>query len=251
MSKSLFHFLSPVQSQLQLSQVDIWQFPLDFLPQDLETLLNKEEKIRAQRYVFARHQRRFTVARAMLRLILAHYLKQAPHSLQFNYNQYGKPEVINVQQLYFNLSHSEDLAIIAVGKNKPLGIDVEFFSARPYLDIAKTLFSQQEITGLEQLPSYLRPLGFFHIWSQKEAFIKACGLGLSYPTETFDVPVLPNTDRLITDLRQQEQWRLISFMPKVACSAALCIHPSVKKINFLNFNTFSTLAQISQRFTTL
>lgn len=227
MSKSLFKVIPKKDYKLDPNRIDIWQFPLIGLPDTASSLLNEAEQARANRFYFPRHQRRFTIARAMLRLILGAYLGESPLSIMFSYNHHGKPKLSSAHGIEFNLSHSQDLALLAVGQYHPLGIDVEFFSARPWLGIAKDLFSKTEYSVLSQLPAYIQPAAFFNIWSQKEAFIKACGLGLSYPTQQFDVPVLATEPMVVADNLHQLSWRLISFMPEIACSAALCCHPDV------------------------
>lgn len=210
-------------------RIDIWQIALDSMPDWAFPLLNEEEKARAQRFHFERHQRRFTVARAWLRVILSRYAGQAPETLNFGYNKQGKPHLPNNHQLTFNLSHSHELALLAIGCHQPLGIDVEYFSKRPFMGIAEQLFSPKEIEDLTQTNPPLMPLAFFNIWSQKEALIKACGLGLAYPTKEFNVPLLASQSSLITDKLHDITWQMLSFMPQAACSAALCCHPSIKQ----------------------
>jgi 4'-phosphopantetheinyl transferase len=183
-----FH-LDPNNCVLDPTGIDIWQFSLNETLAQSATILNADELSRAARFYFERHQRRFATARTRVREILGAYLGLPAATLEFTYNQYGKPEVINSQQLQFNVSHSGEIALLAIGKTFPLGVDLEQYSARPYIGIAKQLFSPTEQTLLKNSPSRLKPALFFHIWAQKEAFIKACGLGLSYPTETFTVPI--------------------------------------------------------------
>ena len=196
--------------------------------------------MRANRFHFARHQRRFTAARAGLRLILARYLQQSPTELTFTYNKHGKPELLNTS-LQFNLSHSGDSALLAVGNHFPLGIDLEFFSERPYEGIGNHLFSTRENQALRQVAPHLKPLVFFHIWAQKEAFIKATGLGLAYPTQQFDVAIFPGEEEPIADILHEKTWQMISFMPEVACSAALCCHPLVNDMRYLKLDGFANL----------
>lgn len=215
---------------LNESRIDLWQFSLKNEFGDASQLLNPEERARAARFYFERHQRRFTVARSMMRIILSRYLNTAPDRLEFTYSAHGKPEVINSQRLQFNLSHSGDLALLAVGKNHPLGVDIEYYSARPFEGIARSLFSESELAEFRKVPISLRPAVFFHIWSQKEAFIKACGLGLSYPTKEFNVPTMIPTKQLVDDPLHNMTWQLRSFMPEVACSGALCYHPTIREI---------------------
>ncbi|MBA2655628.1 MAG: 4'-phosphopantetheinyl transferase superfamily protein [Tatlockia sp.] len=188
--------------------------------------------IRAERYHFDRHRRRFTVARGMLRLILGRYSQQDPKALKFDYNAHGKPMLVNAQSLEFNLSHSADLALLAIGQQYSLGIDLEFFSARPYEGMASHSFSSQEFQAFLALPDFLKPQVFFHIWAQKEAFIKACGLGLSYPLKMITMPTFSPSNELIYDSIHQVEWQLSSFMPKVGCNAALCHSPEVTNIRY-------------------
>ncbi|STX38929.1 4'-phosphopantetheinyl transferase family protein [Legionella feeleii] len=217
---------------LKDNQIDVWEFPLIHPPVQADSLLDSTERARAKRYHFPRHQRRFTAARAMLRLILARYLKQEASQLLFTYGKHGKPQVENCLQLEFNLSHSRDLALLAIGRRFPIGIDLEFFSPRPYEGIAKHSFSPKELQLFSTLPNFLKPLIFFHIWAQKEAFIKASGLGLAYPTQQFDVPITPPSDELISDPLHEIEWQMVSFMPQLTCSAALCYNPQINKIRY-------------------
>jgi len=228
---------------LTTTRVDIWQYPLHTLWSGAKALLNQAETERAERYYFHRHQRRFTVARAMLRLILSRYLKNTkPHELEFNENSYGKPQLSpSNEDLQFNLSHSGDLALLAIGQQHALGIDLEFFAGRAYTGIGSHLFSSSENAGLNQVIPSLKPLSFFHIWAQKEAFIKACGLGLSYPTQQFDVPYLPVTDQTVHDILHNTSWHITSFMPKIGCSAAICHHPTVHDIRYLSLDSHRDL----------
>ncbi len=229
----LFKQILPSKCFLQNQRIEIWAFPLTVPPSSASDLLNSEEQARAKRFYFLHHQRRFTTGRAMLRLILGHYLDQNAKELRFTYTKHGKPSVENSQNLQFNLSHSKEFALLAVSKKFPLGIDLEFFSLRPYAGIANTLFSSREKQAFFQLPTSFRPLAFFTIWSQKEAFIKACGLGLSYPTQRFDVPVMATTPSLIYDPFHEKSWVISPFMPQLACSAALCHHPDIAEITYI------------------
>lgn len=224
---------TPLNSEncvLHESRIDLWQFSLEQELPAVDQLLDSEELARANRFYFNKHKRRFATSRATMRIILARYLNTAPERLEFTYNAQGKPSVINSQKLQFNLSHTGDTAILAVGKSFSLGVDIEQYSARPYEGIAKTLFSEQEMAGLLKAPLSLKAALFFHVWAQKEAFIKACGLGLSYPTKEFTVPTAFPTKQLVDDPLHNTTWQLRSFMPKVACSGALCYHPTVREI---------------------
>ena len=224
---------TPLNTQnciLNESRIDLWQFSLEHELHIADQLLNADERARADRFYFSRHKRRFSTARATLRIILSRYLNTAPERLEFDYGPHGKPTVINSQKLQFNISHTGDLALLAVGKGYPMGVDIEKYSARPYEGIAKNLFSDQEYMEFNKAPSSMKPALFFHVWAQKEAFIKASGLGLSYPTKEFHVPTTMPTKQLVDDPLHNMTWHLRTFMPEVACSGALCHHPTIREI---------------------
>lgn len=138
---------------LNEARIDLWQFSLANELQNTYQLLNSEEQARADRYYFSRHKRRFSIARTVMRVILARYLNVYPEYIKFTYNAHGKPEVINSARLQFNLSHSGDLALLAVGKGFPMGVDIEKYSARPYKGIAKVCFLNK---SMRSLLKYLR-----------------------------------------------------------------------------------------------
>jgi 4'-phosphopantetheinyl transferase len=225
-----FAALNTEHCVLNESRIDLWQFSLEHDLQSAEHILNADEKARAARFYFDKHRRRFATTRAAVRIILARYLNIAPEHLEFTYTNHGKPSVVNSQKLQFNLSHTGDTALLAVGKGYPVGVDIEQYSARPYEGIAKNLFSEKELADLHKAPASLKPALFFHVWAQKEAFIKISGLGLSYPTKEFTVPTIFPTKQLVEDPIHNTTWQLRSFMPKIACSGALCHHPTVREI---------------------
>lgn len=227
------------QADMENQCVDIWQFPLKTEFSTASMFLDKEELARARRLHFPKHQRRFIVGRAMLRLILARYLDLKPTDLVFNYNKHGKPDVKNDQRLHFNLSHSKELALLAISRDYPVGVDIEFLSARPYEGIGAHIFSEQEHAYLANMPDTLKPLVFFHMWAQKEALIKACGIGLTYPTKQFDVNGLPPASQYLIDPQYTQEWILKSFMPVIACCAAVCYHPSVKTLRYIKLDEAS------------
>lgn len=227
--KILYQTMPPARCQATWQQVDVWQFPLHHQPNWALACLSQDELARANRFHFAKHRQRFAVARAGMRLILAQYQDTSPDQLSFTTNAHGKPALTSTQ-FGFNLSHSGELAMLAVSKHPEIGVDVEYFSPRPFLGIAQHCFSDIEIQALTALPAMSCMLGFFKIWSQKEAFIKAVGMGLAYPLKDFSVRINPATDYAITDPLTGTSWDMHSFMPKPACCAAVCIPPTVSHI---------------------
>ena len=229
---------------LDPTRIDIWQYPLHNLWDSAHATLSLKEQERAARFHFARHRRRFTCAHAFLRIILSRYLQNKnPHLLEFSENKYGKPQLAqNEQNLQFNLSHSGEYALLAIGQKYPLGVDLELFSAREYLDLAKYMFSKAELTAIQNVHPKLQPITFFNIWAQKEAFIKACGLGLSYPTQEFDVPHLPSNNQKVLDNKHKQEWRITSFQPTITSCGAICNSKHVTEIRYLILEDYRDLS---------
>jgi 4'-phosphopantetheinyl transferase len=178
--------------ELHSHQVDVWRIALDLPPatiKRLESALSTDEDARATRFRFPAGRDRFIVAHAGLRHILARYLGCHPDQIRFSMNEYGKP-VLQGKHLEFNLSHSGDFALVAATWNKKIGVDVERF--RPEIELgrlANRFFSPGEVAELNKLPPEGKVAGFFNCWSRKEAYIKAQGLGLSLPLDSFDVSI--------------------------------------------------------------
>jgi 4'-phosphopantetheinyl transferase len=227
-----YHNALTAEPSLNAGEIDIWFFSLNHHCPIAAAQLDMDEQERADRFYFQHHQQRFTKAHGTLRLILSRYVGEPAKALTFTKGLYGKPELCNKPELQFNLSHSGDYALLAVGSTHPLGIDLEQFSARPYAGIGEQLFSKAENQALRDAPKRLTCLTFFNIWSQKEAFIKASGLGLTYPTDQFDVPILSQTPHIIDDHIHHRSWKIMSFMPRIACCAALCYDPSIEVVRY-------------------
>ncbi|QDP72387.1 4'-phosphopantetheinyl transferase superfamily protein [Legionella israelensis] len=233
MSKSEFKIFSLSDCVLKNRQIDLWFFSLRHELPKLQALLSPDEIKRANRFYFPRHQRRFRHARGLLRVILSRYLHCHAKDIKFEYNPHGKPEIHHQSDVQFNVSHTGEWAIIAVGKKYPLGVDIEQYSARPYQGIAQHLFSHKEQESLLSMPFFLKPWFFFNVWAQKEAFIKACGVGLFYPTNEFSVISEAGNHQQILDKRSNTRWEMKTFMPKAAVSAAICHHPDIDQIRYL------------------
>lgn len=92
-------------------------------------VLNGNEQVKAARFRFDKDRTRFIIVRSILRTILGHYLGEKPKEIKFDYNQCGKPLLyadISESLIRFNLSHSHEIALIAVAQNRDIGVDVEY-----------------------------------------------------------------------------------------------------------------------------
>ena len=211
-------------------QADIWRIHLD-LPMDslsiLRELLSTEESDRAARFHFPTDRNHFIVAHASLRDILARYLRCKPDQLSFSVNAYGKPS-LNQSTLEFNLSHSGDFALLAISQNRKIGIDIERKRTGISADIiGGQYFSQAEMSELQALPPGQREAAFFICWTRKEAYIKAQGMGLSLPLDSFDVSLTPAQPAILRasrpDPSEALRWTLLSLQVGAGYEAAVAV----------------------------
>lgn len=168
---------------LELSNPDcvhVWRLPLDrtdLAPAIGETL-STEEFARAARFRFAADRRTFMAVHALLRMILAMYSDCSAAELSFHHGSHGKPVLAHGGKLHFNLSHADKVAMLGVA-SREIGVDVERFrpdfSWRP---IARHFFSEAERRHVESAPEPMQAEAFFRCWTRREAYAKACGLGI-------------------------------------------------------------------------
>ncbi|MCI5700737.1 MAG: 4'-phosphopantetheinyl transferase superfamily protein [Lachnospiraceae bacterium] len=103
------------------------------------------------------------------------------------YGKYGKPYIKN-KNIFFNLSHSEDMVMCAVS-DMEIGCDVEKISDID-MEIAKRFFcvNEYEMIKKEQSDEKKKDM-FFRLWTLKESFLKATGYGMSLSTNSFCISI--------------------------------------------------------------
>ncbi len=221
-------------------EIHVWHAALDRAENNLshlESTLSPEEKARADRFHFANDRNRFVAARGLLRELLGRYIHQSPADLEFSYAKYGKPSLAGENAssgLCFNVSHSAGMVVYAFAKARNLGIDVE--RVRPEFggeDIAKRYFSSHEMTNLRTLPPEARAEGFFHCWTRKEAYLKATGMGLQIPLDSFAVSVLPGEPAQFLS-GVEPRWHLNSFHPADGYVAAVVYDGAPSSLKYLS-----------------
>ena len=221
--------------------------PLDIGPEAVRAsaaLLSAAERQRADRFAFDRDRRRFIVARAQLRRLLAARLGVRAESVELVHGPRGKPALSRRfadSDLRFNVSHSEDVAVYAFAPGREIGVDVEAIRMLPDAeDIAARFFSRCEYEAYRALDPRDRPLGFFNCWTRKEAFIKARGDGLHYPLDRFDVSLAPgepaNILRVEGTRGEDCEWTLDSFVPEAGFIGAVVVQKSAHEPTSMHGN---------------
>lgn len=164
-----------------------------------EQVLAPDETRRAARFRFGHLRESFIWTRGALRHLIGRYIGRSPASIQFQYSSNGKPALTPDSGLRFNVTHSGDLAAIALTIGCDIGVDLEQLRPLPELEqIAARFFCPEEVAEIHSLPRDDKERAFFTCWTRKEAYIKAVGGGLSVPLDSFRVTVKPDTPAGVT-----------------------------------------------------
>ena len=200
---------------------------------DYISVLSVEEKERFHRYKNEKAQFTFLTARYFLRLLLSQkiFRDKSEASLANNDNfpsliiettPSGKPYLKDYPSLFFNLSHTDNLILIAIS-NSPVGVDVEKNERNADKEaIIKHFFSKKEQLTFFSLPEEQRQLAFVKGWTRKEAILKATGEGLSKMND-YEVSFEPETDMPIINTDKEHKFNVKDFTPQEGYAACLAL----------------------------
>lgn len=178
-------------SQLENDHIDVWTVSTVQLnalnTERLASLITEEELQKIAQFKHASAKRTALLSRAMCRVVLSQYLNNSAQTHQFIRNKHGKPSLLdNQHQLQFNVSHNENLIIMAVCVNDAIGCDIEDPTRRVNISpITRRYFSTQEHIMLQAKKGNEQIQAFFKTWTLKEAFVKATGVGINLGLNSF------------------------------------------------------------------
>lgn len=243
------------QPALSEEGIHVWVSRLDVAPGVSAVFgasLSEGEQMRAKQFRFRQHQSRFIAGRGLLRAIVSRYLQVEPARVEFKYNLHGKPELtrpFDGSGIHFNLAHSEDLALLAVTKIGPVGIDVERIRVnRDARELVNWFCSPRERELFENLAAHEKQLAFFNLWTRKEAFLKATGEGITQLLSQIEVAFRPGEPaRFIAvsgDSEKASRWSVHDLSPASDFAAAVAIQAKNVRLRFgkLNPNLFGAAA---------
>ena len=170
-------------------ELALWLCPLHEVPVAArQAWLDAEEVERARKFAHDVHRRRYLAAHVALRERLAGSLGMAPSALSFASGPHGKPQLAGRATVQFNLSHSEDWALVGVGRAGPVGVDIEVLrSVDDALALARKHYTPNERAACESaVDVHARDRAFLRVWTRKEACLKAVGLGLRLAPSSFE-----------------------------------------------------------------
>jgi 4'-phosphopantetheinyl transferase len=214
-----------VSYELGADEAHVWRASLNQPADIMEKLapfLSSDECQRAERFHRPTDRWRFIAGRGILRKIISAYLALAPDKAQFVYNEYGKPFISDDQNrgaLSFNLSHSNGMALYAVTRRRRIGVDIEYMRGDfATLEIAERFFSKDEFEVLKTVPTDQKTRAFF---------IKAIGMGVSYPLDGFTVSLMPDVApallKVDADATEAARWKMYELDAAEGYAAALIV----------------------------
>jgi len=197
--------------------------------EELRALLSPEEIARANRLLVSQRRDAFIYYRSMLRRILADYAGIRADEVPLKTTPEGKPvwrEPVAGVPLSFNLSHRDDLAVLAVSSGRCVGVDLEFQSASANYDaLARQALSPCEWAMYDRLPAVERGPALLRAWTRKEALLKAIGCGLARPLASVEVTFLAHDPPQVVatgdPTEADESWWLESWSPRAGWFAAV------------------------------
>ena len=209
-----------MRAKVNPKSLHLWcAYPDDLLDprtaQACAALLTPEEQERWQRYKFEQHQRESLATRALVRTALSHYRAIAPDAWRFKESEHSKPFLDPDCGLKFNLSNSVGLVVCLIAECDEVGVDIESHARSPeIMKVAERVFSRTERVQLDELEDAAKLDRVLSLWTLKEAYIKARGMGFALPLEK--ISFLFGTDGIRLEIDPEfdnnpGRWRFCSF----------------------------------------
>lgn len=256
--------IPPHKLQITSQELHIWQanIPPILKPSKAASffkILHQEERVQASRFRFERSRAQFIHCRALLRLLLSSYLNKRPEALSLIYGIQGKPNLAANPQspsLHFNLSHAGNKVLLVFSKDSELGVDLEKVadssknkSPLPWSKLAKRYFAAEEIRFLKSFAPKDQERAACRLWTLKEAYLKAQGLGLAGELKNFAIGFKKNSSNSIcqeawlsksfkSSQKTNVPWTLKSFEPTPGYVASWAIPTALVKLSFWDGDKF-------------
>lgn len=242
------------------AQVQVYVCPVSRVPQDHMVLshylgfLSSAEKLRYDQY-HPKAARLFLISRVLVKTVLADELRISPHQVNIQLHPNGKPFVQGSKAVYFNLTHSADVIILAVTEEGEIGVDIEQVDREFEWMRVDSVLAPIEIEWIKEneltdpFSVYQR---FFQIWTLKEAYIKCTGEGMSRHLKKLNFHVLPEHIQFLdstNDARKTEEYYFESYIYDSHFIFSICLQ-QIHSLERFNLDCFQLLPFISTHRTT-
>jgi 4'-phosphopantetheinyl transferase len=224
--------------RLSISNVQVWRVGLGSPTAADISILNDDERQRWSRFRQP-HANRFAIARIALRRILAHQLGVAFNDVRITQCGTSKPLLAAPHDdvsLSFNISHSHELALVAVAGVRDVGIDIERIRKVEHsVDIARRFFAPSEYALIQRAAEADRAALFTRSWTAKEAVTKCLGLGLSMPLNDFAVRIGPECTSVEWFIGERPDLIVRSFAPQHGYVAAIATPLAITEVHYVDY----------------
>lgn len=202
----------PQGRALRTGEVNVLHLRLDHGAQlaALKSTLSEVERGRARAFADERLQTRYACGRGLVRTVLGRLLCIPPAEVSLTSADNGKPKLAHPVPIRFNLSHSGDIALLALTRSADVGVDLEHPS-EPEDELLEQALTARERAHVEALPAPLRARAFARLWVRKEALLKAAGCGLREDPAALEVPTRAVTEPVKVAVRGQSRLWLMDL----------------------------------------
>ena len=222
-------------------RLQIWTLivpDVESCPDFLRDALSNEEVHMAAAFHSPKKAIHYIIAHYALRSLLGAYLKVSANAISYKNGGYGKPMLSAAsihRNLEFNMSHSGNVIMYAFSRYTPVGIDVEELTSQFAFDeLANQVLTREERNELMLLAPDAQKSAFLACWTRKEAYLKANGIGLSVPMNTFAVSLLPSEQPYLKwdrdASRSQVMWSMLHLEPQMNYVAAAVLKGPLSSI---------------------
>lgn len=146
--------------------------------------ISNEKRSRIDKFYYEVDKKRALFGEALIRYLILKHKGIRNEKIAFVYNEFGKPYLNHSSNFYFNISHSGDWVICAIGSHE-IGVDIEQIEPIETEELARGCFTKMEYDELIKKSEEERNRFFFSIWTLKESYVKWIGKGLTISFDSF------------------------------------------------------------------
>jgi len=192
----------------------------------LEPIVSKERKEKAYKYKFDIDKIRCIIGECIVRYALLKHYDLDNDKIIFRYSAYGKPYLPYASGIYFNISHAGKW-VVCVVSNRSAGIDIEQIKC-DHLEIAQHFFTIYEYDRICSFRTeFEKYCEFYKLWTLKESYIKAMGVGLNQALNTFEFHEEHGIEYLYIEQQRVEKYKFKSIRVSSDYQLSLCTEETV------------------------
>ncbi len=223
--------------KIQTGELHIWRYTVneqDYIAEQTNPILSVEETEKSKRFVREEHTINYVCNHRFVRNVLAVYLNILPSEIKFSITDLGKPFIEN-SNLFFNVSHSKNQALLAISKDGEVGVDIEYMKdLQDAITFSNYSFSDEEKAMIFKNKEIDKDV-LFTFWTFKEAYIKATGTGLSV-----DISKINLSDFYGNEVHKfrNDTWTLKRLQADEGYKAAFAIAKQIDKVAEFRYDEF-------------